>query len=179
MHTINWNYAKRGVLHMITSIACWTVVHCQKSYSENTRDALKYRHTLLVSLLCLMFWSLAVITPVMPLKRPLSLNWAFVWDSVFWDKGGPLAVKTNKTCGLTMCVHILTQGLDFSSATGAFHFEMFSVSFFCSAVAHFSPSFTRQTLKGLAVYYMMHHSWVIILYYIVSCGVGKISGYIV
>lgn len=75
-------------------------------------------------------------------------------------------------------MHILMQCLDFSSAMDAFHFEMFAVSFSCSAVAHFSPSFTGQTLQGLAVSYMMPHSWVIILYYILSCDVGNISGYI-
>lgn len=68
---------------------------------------------------------------------------------------------------------------DFSSAMDAFHFEMFAVSFFCCAVADLSPSFTGQTLKGLAVFYMMDRSWVIILYYILSCNVGKISDYIV
>lgn len=72
-------------------------------------------------------------------------------------------------------MHILMQCLDFSSTMDAFHFEMFSVSFFCSAVGHFSPSFT---LKGLAVYFMMQHCWVIILYYILSSDAGKISGYI-
>lgn len=159
----------------ITSIACWTVLHCQKSYSENARDALKYRHTLLVSLLSLLFWSLVVSTPYDVLKRPLSLNWASVWNLIFWDKGRPLSVKANKICGLSMCMHILMQCLDFSSAMDAFHFEIFAV---CQMWLIFLLVLQGRHWRGLAVYYVVHHSWVIILYYILGCDVGKISGYI-
>lgn len=44
--------------------------------------------------------------PMMPLKRLLSLNWASVWNSVFWYKGRPLSVKTSKTYDLSMFIAI-------------------------------------------------------------------------
>lgn len=61
------------------------------------------------------------------------------------------------------------QCLDFSSAVDALPFEMF-------AVRQILWLIFLLILQGR--HYMMHHSWVIILYYILSCDVGQIPGYI-
>lgn len=70
-------------------------------------------------------------------------------------------------------MYVLVQFLDFFSAMDALDFEMFALH----QTSWLIFLLILKALKRLAVYYMMHHN-MIILYYILSCDVGKISGYI-
>lgn len=70
-------------------------------------------------------------------------------------------------------MYVLVQCLDFFSAVDALDFEMFALH----EILWLIFLTILKALKGLAVYCMMHHS-MIILYYILSCDIGKISGYI-
>lgn len=117
-------------------------------YSGNMEDAVKYRHTLFVSLLCLLFWSLVASNPFKAFKKTIKsklsfcLNFSFLSKLLASQERIPLvAVKTNKPVAW---VRTYTYSCNAWIFLLQWMLAFWNVCYASNIVTHFSAHFTEQ-----------------------------------